>query len=189
MLTRFVKAGLVLALALPALAQASPDMPPTPVDTAAQMEPAETIELQPIRIIRTVTMDDLRFLLDDLGAQFVAAGRTGDGAPFVFGEFDDGLTFGAYAVCAGTDGTDCRGLEIMAVYGTSASEQVISGIDRDYPAISLYKSDSQKVRVSRYVILDHGISWDNLVENANVFRMLCGKVSERLSTLAEAEWE
>ena len=81
----------------------------------------------------------------------------------------------------------------MAVYGSSASSDVISGIDRDYPAISLYKSDSQKVRVSRYVILDHGISWSNLVENAAVCRMLCGKVSERLASLpgaeTKAEWK
>ena len=47
--------------------------------------------------------------------------------------------------------------------------------------------------MSRYVILDYGISWDNLLENATVFRMLCGKVSERLAHLpgaeAEAEWK
>ena len=178
MLTRLLSAGLVLALAPPAFGQADP------------VEPAE---IKPIQIIQSITMDDLRFMLDELGAQFVAAGRTGDGAPFVFGQFDDGLTFGAYAVCAGPDGTDCRGLEMMAVYGSSASSDVISGIDRDYPAISLYKSDTQKVRVSRYVILDHGISWDNLLENASVFRMLCGKVSERLAHLpgagVEAEWK
>ena len=181
MLTRLVVTGLALAMAPLAIAQEAP------------VEPSEPVEIEPIQIIRAVTMDDLRFLLDDLGAQFIAAGRTGDGAPFVFGEFDDGLTFGAYAVCAGPDGTDCRGLELMAVYGSSASSDVISGIDRDYPAISLYKSDSQKVRVSRYVILDHGISWSNLVENAAVFRMLCGKVSERLASLpgaeTKAEWK
>jgi hypothetical protein len=175
MLTRLVGAGLVLA------------MTPTAGAQDGTVAPPEQVEVEPIQIVRSITMDDLRFLLDDMGAGFIAAGRTGDGAPFVFGEFDDGLTFGAYAVCAGTNGDDCRGLELMAVYGSSASSDVISGIDRDYPAISLYKSDSQKVRVSRYVILDHGISWDNLLENANVFRMLCGKVSERLANLSEAE--
>ena len=172
MLKRLVSAGICLALA-----------PGSVADPAI----ADAVELQPIRIIKTMTMGDLRSMLEDAGARFVAAGRTGDGAPFVFGEFDDGLTFGAYAVCAGPEGTDCRGLELMAVYGSTASEQVISGIDQDYPAISVYKSDSQKVRVSRYVILDHGISWDNLVENANVFHLLCDKISERLATLAEAE--
>ena len=66
MLTRLLSAGLVLALAPPAFGQADP------------VEPAE---IKPIQIIQSITMDDLRFLLDELGAQFVAAGRTGDGVP------------------------------------------------------------------------------------------------------------
>jgi hypothetical protein len=178
MLKLIVSAGLVLAAAMPAGAQSGTPDPETP----------EHVEL-----VQSVSMDNLRQLLTDLDAKFIAAGRTGDGAPFVFGQFDEGLTFGAYAVCAMPDGSDCRGLELMAVYGSRADSEEIAGIDRDYPAISLYKSDGQKVRVSRYVILDHGVSWANLVENARVFHTLCGKVSERLAGLVEPEappeWE
>lgn len=188
MLKCLFAAGISLA-AVP-IAIADPGTMDPPAQEPEIIDPAL---LEPIQIIKTVTMDDLRLMLDEVGATFIAAGRTGDGAPFVFGEFEDGLTFGAYAVCAMPDGSDCRGLEFMAVYGSTVSEQVIAGIDRDYPAISLYKSDAQKVRVSRYVILDHGIAWDNMIENMNVFRTLCGKVSERLANLADtqanAEWK
>ncbi|CAN0523132.1 unnamed protein product, partial [Scytosiphon promiscuus] len=50
MLTRLVITGLALAMAPLAIAQEAP------------VEPSEPVEIEPIQIIRAVTMDDLRFL-------------------------------------------------------------------------------------------------------------------------------
>ena len=147
--------------------------------SAALAGPATSVRA-PNVAIQSLTLDDLRLLLDDLGATFIAAGRNDAGAAFVFGQMPDGLTFGAYTVCGNADGTDCRGLEFMAVFGTDMTVADISRIDRDYAAVSLYKADDGSVHVSRYVILDYGITWANLIENANVFHMLCGKVIDRL---------
>lgn len=146
-------------------------------ETESEAEPAGTL----IRILSYVTVDDLSYLLEDMQAEFVAAGRNATGAPFVFGEMADGATFGIYTICAAPDGTDCRGVEFMAVLGSDVSAEEVSQIDRDFPAISVYKVDADTVHLSRYVILDHGITWPNLVENGLVFNVLCGKVLERLS--------
>lgn len=148
-----------------------------PLGAAADPEVSDSV---PGPLVTTVSFPELKLLLDEVGAASVAMGRSDAGAPFVFGQMGDGLTFGAYTVCAGPDGTDCTGLELMAVYSTAASLEEITRIDQDYAAISLYKADDGTVRVSRYVILDNGVTWGNLVENVKVFQLLCGKVAERL---------
>ncbi|WP_146739632.1 YbjN domain-containing protein [Hyphomonas pacifica] len=161
-------AGIVLAMCAPAQADVS----------------AET-ERSSYFLVHSVTLDDLQLLLNDLGATFMAAGENAEGEPFIFGQMPNGLTFGAYTVCAGADGRDCRGVEFMAVYSSRASVAEVMDIDRDYAAISLYKADDNTVHVSRYVILDNGVTWANLIENANVFHLLCGKVSERLQAFPQ----
>ena len=163
-----MSAGIVLAMCAPAGADVS-------------TEPKRS----PYFLVHSVTVDDLKLMLDDLGASFMAAGKNAEGAPFVFGQMPDGLTFGAYTVCAGAGGTDCRGIEFMAVYSSRVSVADVMDIDRDYAAVSLYKADDNTVHVSRYVILDNGVTWANLIENANVFHLLCGKVSDRLMAISE----
>lgn len=155
---------------------------------AAAQEPAEelpeepaTQPLQPIRLLSSVSAEDLLWLLSELDASAIAAGQNSSGAPFIFGETGDGMTFGIYTLCASADGTDCRGVEFMAVLGSRASEEEISALDRDYAAVSLYKVDEKTVHLSRYVILDHGVTWNNLVENGRVFKMLCRTIVARLA--------
>ena len=132
-------------------------------------------------LISNVQLDDLRLIIDELGGTFLAAGKNETGAPFVFARLPDGLTLGIYTVCADPEGTDCRGVEFMAAFGTNASAAQVTEIDRAFSAVSIYKADADTVHISRYVILDNGITWGNLIENAAVFDALCSKVTERLA--------
>ncbi|MCA8900026.1 MAG: hypothetical protein KDA53_02125 [Hyphomonas sp.] len=135
----------------------------------------------PDMLVTSVALDDLRLLVDDLGGTFLAAGQNDAGAPFVFARLPEGLTLGIYTVCTDATATDCRGVEFMAAFGSALTDKDVAAIDRAYSAISVYKPDPDTVHVSRYVILDHGVTWANLRENAVVFEALCARVSERLS--------
>jgi hypothetical protein len=132
-------------------------------------------------LVSNVQLDDLRLIIDDLNGAFLAAGVNDTGSPFVFARLPDGLTLGIYSVCADAEATDCRGVEFMAAFGSGLSYEQVTEMDRAFSAVSIYKADADTVHVSRYVILDNGITWGNLIENAAVFDALCSKVAERLA--------
>ena len=111
----------------------------------------------PDMLVGSVGAGDLHLLLDDMDAH---------------------LTITA---CANPDGTDCRGLEFLAGIDSGRSVDEVSQVNQAYAAVSVYKSDPEMVHVSRYVILDHGVTWANLLENAAVFEVLCEHVMEDLS--------
>ncbi|MEZ6001815.1 hypothetical protein [Hyphomonas sp.] len=144
-------------------------------------ETAPRVTRAPSVLIRNVQLDDLRLIIDEMGGTFLAAGQNDSGAPFVFARLPDGLTLGIYSICADQAATDCRGVEFMAAFGSILSYEQVTEIDRAFSAVSVYKADPDTVNVSRYVILDQGITWGNLIENAAVFDALCSKVAERLA--------
>lgn len=136
---------------------------------------------RPVRILSSVTSGDLLLLLPALDAKAIAAGQNATGAPFIFAETEGGMTFGIYTLCAEDGGQECRGIEFMAVLGTFASDEQVNALNRDYAAVSVYKAEENTVHISRYVILDHGVTWENLIENGRVFQLLCDKVVARLA--------
>ncbi len=144
-------------------------------------EEAPRLTRAPDVVIRNVQLDDLRLIVDEMGGTFLAAGQNDTGAPFVFARLPDGLTLGIYSVCADEAASDCRGVEFMAAFGSALSYEQVTEVDRAFSAVSVYKADQDTVNVSRYVILDRGITWGNLIENAAVFDALCSKVAERLA--------
>ena len=144
-------------------------------------EPAPHPSRAPDVLISNIRLDDLRLIVDEMGGAFLAAGKNESGSPFIFARLPDGLTLGVYSVCADAAATDCRGVEFMAAFGSSLAAEKVTEIDRAFSAVSIYKADADTVHVSRYVILDNGITWGNLLENAAVFDALCSKVAERLA--------
>ena len=138
--------------------------------------------------IGSVATGDLHMLLDEMGATLTLTGVNDRQAPYVFAINQDGMSFGIYTACGNPDGTDCRGIEFLAVFDSERSIADISAIDQAYAAVSVYKSDEKTVYVSRYVILDHGVTWANLIENAEVFATLCGKVSAEVNGQVAAQF-
>lgn len=138
-------------------------------------------------VIGSVGPGDLQLLLDDMGAHFTMSGANDRQAPYVFATSKDGMSFGIYTACANADGTDCRGIEFLAVFKSDRSIEEVSAIDQSYAAVSVYKSAPDTVNVSRYVILDHGVTWANLLENGAVFEVLCEKLAEELPDVPSAQ--
>lgn len=132
-------------------------------------------------LVGSVGAGDLHLLLDDMEAHLTMTGLSDRQAPYVFATTRHGTPFAIYTACASADGTDCRGLEFLAGIDSSRSIEDVSQINQAYAAVSVYKSGPETVHISRYVILDHGVTWANLVENAAVFEVLCEHVTQDLS--------
>ena len=135
----------------------------------------------PDMLVGSVGAGDLHLLVDDMDAQLTMTGVNDRQAPYVFAKTKHGTPFAIYTACANPDGTDCRGLEFLAGVWSEKSVDEVSQVNQAYAAVSVYKSDPEMVHVSRYVILDHGVTWANLLENATVFEALCEHVMEDLS--------
>ncbi|WP_340691556.1 hypothetical protein [Hyphomonas sp.] len=147
----------------------------------ALAEGADTSIRAPDMLVGSVGAGDLHLLLDDMDAHLTMTGVNDRQAPYVFATTRHGTPFAVYTACANPDGTDCRGLEFLAGVLSEKSVDEVSQINQAYAAVSVYKSDPEMVHVSRYVILDHGVTWANLLENASVFEVLCEHVMEDLS--------
>lgn len=135
----------------------------------------------PDMMIGTVGAGDLHLILDGMGAKLTLTGVNDLQAPYVFAVSRAGMSFGIYTACADPGGTDCRGIEFLTVFDSERSVEDISAINQSYAAVSVYKTDDNTVHVSRYLILDHGVSWANLLENAAVFEVLSAKVFARVN--------
>ena len=150
------------------------------VHLGALAEGLDTSIRAPHMLVGSVGAGDLHLLLDDMDAHLTVTGVNDRQAPYVFATSKDGTPFAIYTACANPDGTDCRGLEFLAGIDSGRSTEQVSQINQAYAAVSVYKSDPETVHISRYVILDHGVTWANLLENAEVFEVLCAHVTEDL---------
>ena len=151
------------------------------VQHGAFAEEADTSIRAPDMLVGSVGAGDLHLLVDDMDADLTMTGVNDRQAPYVFAKTKHGTPFAIYTACANPDGTDCRGLEFLAGVWSQKSVDEVSEVNQAYAAVSVYKSDPEMVHVSRYVILDHGVTWANLLENASVFEVLCEHVTEDLS--------
>ncbi|MBU2605615.1 MAG: YbjN domain-containing protein [Alphaproteobacteria bacterium] len=151
------------------------------VQLCALAEAPDTRIRAPDMLVGSVGAGDLHLLLDDMEARLTMTGVNDRQAPYVFATTKHGTPFAIYTACANPDGTDCRGLEFLAGIDSRRSVEDVSQISQAYAAVSVYNSDTETVHISRYVILDHGVTWANLLENAAVFEVLCEHVTEDLS--------
>ena len=144
-------------------------------------ESPEALLRAPDMVISSVTLDDLRLLTDEVGAQVLEQGQSSRGSPYLVVQMPSGLMLGAYTVCGGGEDAKCRGVEFAAVLQRPVSDEVVAELDRSFVAVSVQRGDAESVHVSRYVILDHGVTWANLTENLKVFELLCHHVMSRLA--------
>ena len=124
----------------------------------------------PTSIIKSVTEADLRALV-------LAEGHTVDAihpfeAPSVRGKTKDGLLFVLIGTACDKEGIPgCRGV-MMQVRYDSDSRVTTAGINnsnRNEAALSAWwDKDDKTVGLTRYVVLDDGITWMNLRQNLRV---------------------
>ena len=153
---------------------------------APDSSPATAIRA-PDMVVSSVTLDELRLMADEVGAQVLEHGVSARGAPYLVAQMPSGLMMGAYTVCGDGEHADCRGVEFASVLQRRVPDTVIAELDRSYVAVSVQRADADNLHVSRYVILDHGVTWANLLENLKVFELLCHHILQRTTPTVIAD--
>lgn len=126
---------------------------------------------------------ELRQQLTDLKTTVTKEGDTDEKTHFMEAKADTGLVFAVYgAECDSKDaGQRCRGAELVASFTLADKAKVGDALDLvDYAALADYKGADGNVKVSRYVIFDHGITQANFKSNIEVFLNLSNKVWDLL---------
>lgn len=145
------------AFALSVLAGATASAQQRPQDLAADD-----------RIVRAVTIDDLRALAEAEGVQ---VSRVGNYGPVSLDAVtSDGLRFRMIGMACIEGNTVCRGVHFNATYGASAdvTAEKVNEISLKLLAVSVWEREGQ-LGISRYVILDGGQQMANLKANLRNF--------------------
>lgn len=150
---------------------------------AAQSEP-----------VTSVDSPRLQTLAEAAGA-VVESQMLSDLGPVVYARTPTGLRFVLMGkVCEGEGGEVCRGLQIMSVFRSEIDVDLahVNAVNYAMAGVSVWKvpdeaaRDAGAIGVNRYLILDEGQSFDNLVLNIRVFTTQAERARDKLLQAAGA---
>jgi hypothetical protein len=123
-------------------------------------------------LVSSWSAPEMRALISGMtGLKVAQVDRLDNGDPFLIVQ-GGGTNFALYgAACGGTGAaTRCRGVSLVAfvTYDTPAKAQAAMA-RLDYPAVKTSRDDPKTVSLSRYVMLDEGVSRKNLEANIQLF--------------------
>ncbi|XBQ15511.1 MAG: hypothetical protein ABL308_11160 [Oceanicaulis sp.] len=148
---------------------------------AAALAAGAATAAQAQELLTSVRHADMERLVEAAGYEVVG----GDAAlPTVQFRTPDGLNATAFGTSC-TDG-DCTGMNLIAQFDSPPSLDVVNGFSVRYAAISAVRSDGA-VYVTRYLILDHGQTFENLTLNFTVFANIAGNYPEYVRTALGAD--
>jgi hypothetical protein len=151
--------GLWLALAMPAMAQSN-------------------------QLLTGWRLSDMRMAFANLGMADLGTGRSDSGAVLLRTTTPGGLNMLVYGTACQDPGERqfCYGAEFSVEFTLASDEAVLDALTSiDYAAVSFTRSEPGILRVSRYIILDDGITRGNLEANLSVFTGIADEVMTRLS--------
>lgn len=134
-------------------------------------------------MLRDWGVEDMRKVLVAIGATPEPA-ELSDGAPVIVARTRDGLAFAVFGMeCAGQGlAARCRGAEFTASFTLDSDQEVTDALGKiNFAAISYFREGPKKLRVTRYVIFDEGVSAGNVRVNAEVFVGLAARVRTMLA--------
>lgn len=134
-------------------------------------------------VMLNFSFPELRQQLADLKTTVTEEGDTDAKAHFMEAKADTGLVFAVYgSECDSKEASQrCRGAELVASFTLADKSKAGEVLDMvDYAALADYKGADGNVKVSRYVIFDHGITQANFKSNIEVFLSLSNKVWDLL---------
>lgn len=131
-------------------------------------------------LIKGVDESTLRALVEQSGGTDISTQMI-EGQPAIFYTFNN-LKYGAYGTaCESTYSfRNCKGLMFMASFtvNDTLTAQELNEYNIRWSAAGIHQAEGGSVLVSRYLILDHGQTMDNLILNLNVV----AGVAEQLQT-------
>ena len=124
----------------------------------------------------------MRAELVEQGAEVTKEGVSGE-QRFMSAKAKSGLVFAVYgAQCDTKEITQrCTGADIISSFTLKDPSKISDILDMvDYAALGDYKGDDGRLKVSRYVIFDGGITHENLQTNIEVFLALSNQIWDKL---------
>jgi hypothetical protein len=135
-------------------------------------------------VMLNYSFPEMRQQLTDLKSTVTEEGDTEEEKThYLEAKSESGLIYAVYgAECDSKETTQrCRGAEFIASFELADDSDVDEVLELiDYAAISDYKGSDGDLKVSRYVILDNGITPANLKVNIEVFLSISNKVWDLL---------
>ena len=135
-------------------------------------------------LIKGVTTSDMAALIVDAGHTVEKVTNEGK-SHHVQAKTDAGfMYFLAGQQCDAT--SKCKGLELISVFTAEpkVTLEEMNDINRNYAAASLSRQNERFV-LSRYLILDHGMTRENIKLNMTVYQTIAGQVSEKLEAASK----
>jgi hypothetical protein len=133
-------------------------------------------------LISSATMEDMKSLVTGKGATILSVHVDGD-YHYVHAKTESGLVFDLYGYQCDSKEADqrCTGLQMLVAFDLGSTDNVAEGLDLvDYAAVADF-GDGESLKLSRYIILDGGVTRSNLDTNLDVFLSISNKVWDLLS--------
>lgn len=133
-------------------------------------------------VMLNFSFEELRQQLTDLKSTVTNEAETEDKVHYLEAKTESGLVYTVYGVqCAAEVPQRCRGAEMVASFTLADPNDIEEALDMiDYAALADYKGTDGNVKLSRYVIFDHGITPANFKTNIEVFLSISDKVWDKL---------
>lgn len=129
-------------------------------------------------LIADASTEDVKSLITGIGGTVVNAGVASSGRRYVRATSAEGLSFDIYSFQCDNDQADqrCTGLEFMVNFDLGSEDNVKKAMTLvDYAAVEDLGS-GDNLTLSRYMILDGGISRSNFDTNLKVFLKISDNV-------------
>jgi hypothetical protein len=138
-------------------------------------------------LMKDFSWAEMRSELTTAGLTITDEGLSGD-LRYMAVKADSGLVYGVYGFQCDTPEASqrCTGAEFVASFTLAEDDLIDDALAAvDYAALADYRGDDGKLKISRYIIFDGGISHDNLQANLEVFTRLTDKIWDMLD---ENDW-
>lgn len=115
-------------------------------------------------LITSIDKDKMRYVIESAGSSV-----TGDldGVFGLMGETTDGLKFGLEGKACNDELASCLGVDMFVLINDIGTDSVANQVNLKWSAIKAVALDNGQLRLSRYLILDHGQTLQNLRLNLN----------------------
>ncbi len=144
----------------------------------------ETEELSPL--VRSVDLELLLQLSEGVGHELKESGFNDSDVPYIQMSSPGGVQYFAYGTAC--DPSPCKGMQLLALFRVEGRVdlELVNRLNVNMAPVSVWIGRDGQLGVSRYLILDHGQTMENLKLNFSVFADLIENVSRELgSTSAE----
>lgn len=104
--------------------------------------------------------------------------------PYLDAVSEAGLKFTVYGTACKGEGAArrCQGAQLSTSFTMKSNEEVAAKVkELDYAAVSIFPDqDEPSLRVTRYIIFDHGIDPENLKTNIRVFLNIAEEIWDKI---------